>query len=142
MLPSAGLSKLVQVEPTLPSLANPGPAEGSHSCTDFISRILCLLLECGKNPKGSTLFCHSPPLSVTPAPFVLTAPGFGKELSQCAHTHTLSPGHCVFSSSAGYPQTCEIQKQSPIPAVRTLWMHVLQQLQGHEGQGQRGTRTR
>lgn len=34
-------------------------------------------------------------------------PWFWKGTLTQVHTHTLSPGHTAFSSSAGYPQTCE-----------------------------------
>lgn len=82
VLPTVGLSKLVQEEQTLHSLAE---ILASHTCRDLIRRrISCLLLECG-GKKSSTLFSHS--LSLSPCLICCYSSWLWTELSQVrAHT--------------------------------------------------------
>lgn len=57
---------------------------------------------------GSTLFSHShfPPCQPDPPYLLLQLLLLGRNSHRYTHSDTLSPGHCVFSSLAGYPQTC------------------------------------
>lgn len=111
--PAGALSRLVREEQRL------------HSPTEILRPVKPALISSGpgfyvtcsvnvKKRKDSTPLSHSHffSVSVGPALFIVTTPGFGREHTyRC--THALSPGHSVFSSLAGYPQTCEDLRSQP-----------------------------
>lgn len=109
--PARALSGLVRGEQGLHSPAEilaalkpVQPAPISSGPGFYITRYVNL-----EKREDPTLLSHS---GVFPASFILTTPGFGREHARRC-SPALPPGHSVFSSSAGYPQTCEGLRSQP-----------------------------
>lgn len=110
VLSSVGLSKLVQVGQTLHSpaeiLAPLKPAMPTQTPSGRGFYVSYLNVKKKRAPLCSATLTFPPRQSDLPN-LLLQALVLERNTHTGAHTHTLSPGHTAFSSSAGYPQTCE-----------------------------------
>lgn len=145
VLSSVGLSKLVQVGQTLHSpaeiLAPLKPAMPTQTPSGGGFYVSYLNVKKKRAPLCSATLTFPPRQSDLPY-LLLQALVLERNTHTGAHTHPFSRPHCIFQLSRLSPDVWKFKKQSPVPAARTLWMHVLQQLQGDsEGQGHRDPST-